>query len=120
MAGDGSQTRSVCYVDDLVDGIVRMLHSALEGPVNLGNPHELSVLELAKWIRDLAESRSRITFVERPQDDPTVRQPDISYARRTLDWEPRVPVEVGLRRTIAWFAERSGLSRRPDTISAVS
>lgn len=120
VAGDGSQTRSVCYVDDLVDGIVRMLHSALEGPVNLGNPHELSVLELAKWIRDLAESKSLITFVERPQGDPTVRQPDISYARRTLDWEPRVPVEVGLRRTIGWFAEQSGLSRRPDLVFTVS
>ena len=79
VAGDGSQTRSVCYVDDLVDGVVRMLDSGLEGPVNLGNPHEMTVLELAQWIRELTGSSSEIVFVPRPEDDPTVRQPDISY-----------------------------------------
>jgi dTDP-glucose 4,6-dehydratase len=105
VAGDGSQTRSICYVDDLVDGIVRLLHSDHSGPVNIGNPHEVSVLELAQWIRTLADSSSDIAFVERPEDDPMVRQPDISLARAALGWEPRVPIEEGLKRTIAWFAQ---------------
>jgi dTDP-glucose 4,6-dehydratase len=105
VAGDGSQTRSICYVDDLVDGIVRLLHSDHSGPVNIGNPHEVSVLELAQWIRTLADSSSDIAFVERPEDDPMVRQPDITLARSALGWEPRVPIEDGLKRTIAWFAQ---------------
>jgi dTDP-glucose 4,6-dehydratase len=113
VAGDGSQTRSVCYVDDLVEGIMRVMRSRLEGPVNLGNPHEMSVLQLAQWIRELAGSRSPIEFVARPQDDPTVRQPDISYARATLGWEPAVSVEDGLKRTIEWFLECQELVRRP-------
>jgi dTDP-glucose 4,6-dehydratase len=104
VAGDGSQTRSICYVDDLVDGIVRLLRSDHSGPVNIGNPHEVSVLELAQWIRTLADSSSDIAFVERPEDDPMVRQPDITLARAALGWEPRVPIEEGLKRTIAWFA----------------
>ena len=103
VAGDGSQTRSVCYVDDLVDGILRLLHSDLEGPVNLGNPRELSVLELAGLIRELAGSSSPIEFVERPQDDPTVRQPDITLARTLLGWEPRVDLDKGLLLTIDYF-----------------
>ncbi|HEY5050135.1 MAG TPA: UDP-glucuronic acid decarboxylase family protein [Acidothermaceae bacterium] len=103
VAGDGSQTRSVCYVDDLVNGIVRMLQSDLPGPVNLGNPHELSVLELAELIRDLAGSSSSIEFVALPQDDPLVRRPDITVATRDLGWSPQVDVEDGLRRTIDWF-----------------
>jgi dTDP-glucose 4,6-dehydratase len=106
VAGDGSQTRSVCYVDDLIEGIIRVVHSGLGGPINLGNPHEMSVLDLAEWIRELAGSRSLITFVPRPQDDPTVRQPDISYARRALGWEPTVSVEDGLKQTIEWFRTR--------------
>ena len=81
VAGDGSQTRSVCYVDDLVEGLVRLLHSDLEGPVNIGNCGEMSVLELARLIIDLSGSRSEIVFVERPQDDPSVRRPDITLAR---------------------------------------
>jgi dTDP-glucose 4,6-dehydratase len=120
VAGDGSQTRSVCYVDDLVDGIVRLLHSGLQGPVNIGNPHEISVLELAEWIRKLARSNSSIVFIPRPQDDPTVRQPDISYARSALDWEPRVAVEDGLLRTIEWFREHPELSHRRAVVSAAS
>jgi dTDP-glucose 4,6-dehydratase len=120
VAGDGSQTRSVCYVDDLVEGIVRLLHSSLHGPVNIGNPHEMSVLELAEWIRTLAGSRSPIQFVPRPQDDPTVRQPDISYARAELGWEPKVPVEDGLIRTIEWFRARPVQSRNPESITAAS
>lgn len=103
VAGDGKQTRSVCYVDDLVAGIVALLDSDQPGPVNIGNPHELSVLELATWIRDLAGSTSELAFVPRPEDDPTIRQPDIGLARSVLGWEPKVPVEEGLRRTIAWF-----------------
>jgi dTDP-glucose 4,6-dehydratase len=107
VAGDGTQTRSVCYVDDLVEGLLRLLRSDCEGPVNIGNPHELSMLELARWIRDLAGSSSEIEFVERPQDDPTVRQPDITLARTRLGWEPQVPIEEGLKRTIEWFRSES-------------
>ena len=109
VAGDGSQTRSVCYVDDLVEGIMRMLQSDLAGPINLGNPHEMSVLELAQRIRELAGSRSPIEFIPRPQDDPTVRQPDISSARTALGWEPATAVEDGLKKTITWFRGRHDL-----------
>ena len=104
VAGDGSQTRSVCYVDDLIDGILRLLYSRLPGPVNIGNPNEMSVLDLALLIRQLTGSSSEITFVPRPQDDPTVRQPEISLARNELGWKPRVRLEDGLRRTIRWLA----------------
>lgn len=103
VAGDGTQTRSVCYVDDLIDGIVRLLHSQHAGPVNIGNPEELSVLTLAELIRDLTSSRSEIRFIERAVDDPMVRQPDVTLANSILGWEPHVPLELGLRRTIAWF-----------------
>ena len=104
VAGDGSQTRSICYVDDLVEGLVRLLRSDQPGPMNLGNPHELPVLEIATWIRDLAGSSSPIVFVERPEDDPQVRQPDITLARSALSWQPRTSIEEGLQRTIAWLA----------------
>jgi len=107
VAGDGSQTRSVCYVTDLVEGIVRLLRGAHPGPVNIGNPAELSVLELAELIRDMAGSRSPISFVPRPQDDPMVRQPRIDLARQVLGWKPEVGLEDGLGRTIAWFRERA-------------
>ena len=103
VAGDGSQTRSVCYVADLVDGLLRLLRSDLPGPVNIGNPHELSMLELAQQIVALTGSSSEIAFIERPVDDPTVRQPDISLARAELGWEPKVSIEEGLQRTIEWF-----------------
>ncbi len=105
VAGDGRQTRSVCYVSDLVEGVVRLLHSELAGPVNIGNPHEISVLDLAHRIHRLVGTRSPITFVPRPQDDPTVRQPDVTLARRALGWEPTVDLDDGLKRTIAWFRE---------------
>jgi dTDP-glucose 4,6-dehydratase len=103
VAGDGSQTRSVCYVDDLVEGILRLLRSNLPGPVNIGNPHELSMLDLAQNITKLAGSDSEIVFIPRPEDDPSVRQPDITLARRELGWEPQVDLDDGLARTIAWF-----------------
>ena len=110
VAGDGSQTRSICYVDDLVEGIVRLLHSDHPGPMNIGNPHEISVLDLAQWIRDLANSESELTFVERPEDDPLVRQPDITLARSVLGWEPTVPIDEGLRRTIASFSRHQDVA----------
>jgi dTDP-glucose 4,6-dehydratase len=92
-------------VDDLVEGIVRLALSDHVGPMNIGNPHELSVLELAKLIIDITNTTSAIDFGPRPPDDPTVRCPDISLARRVLGWEPTVSLEDGLRRTVAWFAE---------------
>jgi dTDP-glucose 4,6-dehydratase len=103
VAGDGSQTRSVCFVDDLVAGVLALADSGQPGPVNLGNPHELSVLELARWIIDLSGSASDVAFIPRPVDDPSVRRPDTTLARERLGWEPVVAVEEGLRRTIAWF-----------------
>jgi dTDP-glucose 4,6-dehydratase len=110
VAGDGGQTRSVQYVDDLVDGVVRLLLSGQPGPVNIGNPHELTVLELAERIRELVGSASEIRFIDRPQDDPMVRQPDITSARELLGWAPKVELDEGLRRTIAWFAEHRELA----------
>jgi dTDP-glucose 4,6-dehydratase len=103
VAGDGSQTRSVCYVSDLVDGVLRLLRSDHPGPLNLGNPHEMSVLELAQLVTEITGSTSPVVFVPRPQDDPSVRQPDITLARTVLGWEPRVGVREGLVRTVEWF-----------------
>jgi dTDP-glucose 4,6-dehydratase len=100
--GDGSQTRSLCYVDDLVDGLWRMLGADATGPVNLGNPEEVTVLELAERIRELVGSSSEIVFTGRPADDPEVRRPDISLARTILGWEPGVALEDGLARTVEW------------------
>ncbi|MFI0424679.1 UDP-glucuronic acid decarboxylase family protein [Spongiactinospora sp. 9N601] len=104
VTGDGSQTRSVCYVDDTVAGILALADSGFAGPVNIGNPEELTMLALAGLIRDMTGSRSPIRFIERPVDDPKVRRPDTSLAEEKLGWRPVVPVEEGLRRTIAWFA----------------
>jgi dTDP-glucose 4,6-dehydratase len=110
--GDGSQTRSLCYVDDLIEGIVRLALSDHVGPMNIGNPRELSVLELAKLIVDITNSPSPIEFGPRPPDDPTVRCPDIGLARRVIGWEPVVSLEEGLRRTVAWFAEDMGAPKQ--------
>ena len=107
--GDGSQTRSFCFVGDLVEGIVRLLRSDCAQPVNLGNPHELSVREFAETIIRLTGSSSPITFEPLPVDDPKVRQPDVSFARQLLDWEPRVSLEDGLSKTIAYFQEKLGV-----------
>ena len=104
--GDGSQTRSFCYVSDLIEGIYRLLLSDIADPVNVGNPAELSVLEFARTIRTLTGARSEIVFKPLPVDDPKVRQPDITKAREELGWEPRVPLEEGLKRTIDWFRRR--------------
>ncbi|HVV30250.1 MAG TPA: UDP-glucuronic acid decarboxylase family protein [Mycobacteriales bacterium] len=112
VAGDGKQTRSICYVDDLIEGILRLLESDLPGPVNIGNPRELTILELAETIRDLVGGTSPITFIPRPVDDPSVRQPDISLARDLLGWEPQVDLVTGLQRTIDWFREAA--RRSPD------
>ena len=101
--GDGSQTRSFCYVSDLIDGIYRLLLSEEKDPVNIGNPREMSVLEFAKTIQKLTGTQSPIVFKPLPVDDPRVRQPDISKARRLLGWEPGVQLEEGLSRTIDYF-----------------
>jgi dTDP-glucose 4,6-dehydratase len=106
--GDGSQTRSFCYVNDLVEGIVRLLRSDYDGPVNIGNPREMSVLDFARLIIRLTGSRSQVAFKPLPVDDPKVRQPDIALARKLLGWEPQVSLEDGLRETIAYFRQRLG------------
>lgn len=105
VAGNGEQTRSVCYVDDLVDGILRLLESGHPGPMNIGNPHELSMLELARMVRDAVGSRSEIVHIDRPQDDPMVRRPDITLAQLELGWQPVVGVEEGLAKTIESFIQ---------------
>ncbi|MFN7959913.1 MAG: UDP-glucuronic acid decarboxylase family protein [Thermoanaerobaculia bacterium] len=101
--GDGSQTRSFCYVDDLVEGIWRLLQSDLVQPVNIGNPHEMTIRQFAEVIRDRVGSASPLAFQPLPEDDPKIRQPDITLARERLGWSPRVPLEVGLDRTIEYF-----------------
>jgi dTDP-glucose 4,6-dehydratase len=104
--GDGSQTRSFCFISDLVDGIYRVLMSGETRPVNLGNPRELTILELANAIVHLTGSRSRIVHTPLPQDDPKRRQPDISRARQLCGWEPKVEFTAGLRETIAYFRDK--------------
>ncbi|MFN0057563.1 MAG: UDP-glucuronic acid decarboxylase family protein [Planctomycetota bacterium] len=111
--GNGSQTRSFCYVDDLVEGIYLLLNSNETEPVNIGNPTELSILDFAKEIRDLCAAHSEIVFKTLPQDDPRVRQPDITRARTRLGWEPKVDRREGLRRTVEYF--RSVVGEKPAT-----
>jgi dTDP-glucose 4,6-dehydratase len=107
--GDGSQTRSFCYVDDLIRGLVLLAEAEdVHEPVNLGNPNELSLLDLAKMIIELTESRSEIVFEALPIDDPQVRQPDITRARQLLGWEPEVDIRDGLRETIEHYAKVLG------------
>ena len=103
--GDGSQTRSFCYVDDLIDGLMALMQSPDDciGPMNLGNPGEYTILEVAEMILKLTGAHSKIVFKPLPQDDPTQRQPDITLAKRTLGWEPKVGLEEGLQRTVAYF-----------------
>jgi dTDP-glucose 4,6-dehydratase len=101
--GDGMQTRSFCYVGDLVEGIFRLLMSDVNEPVNIGNPYEMTIIDFARKILELTGSRSEIIFEDLPVDDPKVRQPDIGRAKRLLDWEPRVSLEDGLRAAIEFF-----------------
>jgi UDP-glucuronate decarboxylase len=105
--GDGLQTRSFCYVDDLIDGLVRLMNSAddVTGPINIGNPKEFTILELASLVIELTGSRSRIVHRPRPQDDPRQRRPDISRAHDLLKWAPQIPLREGLMRTIAYFED---------------
>jgi UDP-glucuronate decarboxylase len=105
--GEGRQTRSFCYVDDLVEGLIRLMESPDEvtGPINLGNPGEFTILELAEQVIALTGSSSRIVFKPLPENDPMQRQPDITRARQTLGWQPTVPLQEGLKRAIPYFAE---------------
>jgi dTDP-glucose 4,6-dehydratase len=104
--GGGTQTRSFCYVSDLVDGLYRLLFSDEPYPVNLGNPNEMTILEFAEVVRKLAGAKSKLVFQPLPQDDPRQRKPDISKARRLLSWDPKVPLEEGLRLTYEYFVKR--------------
>src|SRR2546421_278138 len=110
--GYGSQTRSFQYITDLIDGVWRLMQAAVNEPVNLGNPQEMTLLELAKRILRLTGSRSEIVFRPLPMDDPKVRQPDITRARMLLGWEPRVDTDEGLRLTVEWF--KGKLTAKPD------
>ena len=102
--GDGSQTRSFCYVSDLIAGIIKMMNQEkITGPVNLGNPGEFTILELAKQVINLINSKSKIVYEKIPEDDPTRRKPDISLAKKSLDWEPKIELEKGLKNTISYF-----------------
>ncbi len=104
--GDGSQTRSFCYVSDMIEGLWRLLNSRVVEPINLGNPKEMTILELAKKVRDLVGNHVEIVFKPLPVDDPKVRRPDITKAKTLLGWDPNVGLEVGLRETIAYFRGR--------------
>ncbi len=105
--GDGNQSRSFCYVDDLVDGLIKLMNTddSIIGPINLGNPEEVSILQLAEKVIELTGSRSKIVFKPLPEDDPKRRNPDITIARKILNWEPTVKLEEGLKKTIAYFEE---------------
>jgi len=115
--GDGSQTRSFCYRDDLIEGIIRMMEGPDDfiGPVNLGNPNEFTIMQLAKLVIELTGTRSQLVYEPLPADDPAQRQPDISLARKRLDWEPSVELRDGLARTIDWFRSIEISSYRPPT-----
>lgn len=109
--GEGTQTRSFCYVDDLIDAVIRIMKTpdTITGPINIGNPVELTVMDLARYILTLTGSSSEIEFISLPSDDPKQRRPNIEYAKRVLNWEPRVSLEEGLKATISYF-ERRGRS----------
>ena len=120
--GDGSQSRSFCFRDDLIDGMIRMMETergsdaqALIGPINLGNPKEFTIRELAELVIELTKSKSQLVFEPLPEDDPKQRQPDITLARRELGWEPRIALRDGLARTIAWFRTINLGDSRPPT-----
>lgn len=104
--GDGKQTRSFCYISDMVEGIYRLINSDYHNPINLGNPYEMSIIELAESIKRLTESKSNIVFQELPEDDPLVRKPDISRAGKILKWKPKIEFEKGVAETINWFKSK--------------
>jgi UDP-glucuronate decarboxylase len=108
--GDGQQTRSFCYVDDLIEGMLRLMatEDGFTGPVNVGNPHEFTMLELAQTVIRLTGSKSQLSFQPLPQDDPKQRKPDISLAKSHLGWEPKIQLEEGIGKTIAYFAAKLG------------
>ena len=108
--GDGKQTRSICYVSDLIDGIYRLMMSDHAAPMNIGNPEEISVEQLAKEIIELTGGKSKIVYRPLPVDDPKIRQPDIATARDVLKWQPKIPREEGLRRTMEYFKKKLGIS----------
>jgi len=103
--GDGSQTRSFCYVDDLIEGMIRMMHTddSVTGPINMGNPGEFTILQLANKVIEMTDSKSQIVFKPLPSDDPMQRKPDISMAKALLDWEPSISLDIGLKQTISYF-----------------
>jgi UDP-glucuronate decarboxylase len=113
--GDGSQTRSFCYRDDLVEGMIRMMEGPDEfiGPVNLGNPDEFTILELAQLVIELTGAKSKLVYEPLPQDDPTRRRPDIRLAQEHLGWSPQTPLREGLTKTIAWFRTINVADYRP-------
>jgi dTDP-glucose 4,6-dehydratase len=111
--GDGSQTRSFCYISDLVDGIVRLMHSDANDPVNIGNPQELSLADLARTIIRMTGSTSQLVYRPLPTDDPKVRKPDITRARSVLGWEPKISLEQGLTSTIEYFRQKLGVPAQP-------
>jgi len=108
--GDGMQTRSFCYVDDLIDGMRRLMDSDanITGPINIGNPGEFTMLQLAEKVISLVGGKSKITYMPLPSDDPKQRQPDITQAKVTLGWEPKVSLDDGLKETVAYFRKRLG------------
>ncbi|MFI9025444.1 NAD-dependent epimerase/dehydratase family protein [Streptomyces sp. NPDC053560] len=110
VAGDGLQTRSLCYVDDLVEGLLLLSAAVTPGPVNLGNPYEISMLDLATRVIRMTRSASPVVFTERPQDDPSLRRPDITRARQELGWKPTTGLTAGLLRTISWFRSAASIS----------
>ena len=109
--GKGNQTRSFCYCSDLIEGIYRLMMSDYSLPVNIGNPREMTMVQFAEAVRKATGSKSEIIFKALPQDDPKMRQPDITRARKILGWEPKVSLEEGLKETIAYFAPRLGKTK---------
>jgi UDP-glucuronate decarboxylase len=106
--GDGSQTRSFCYVDDLIEGMIRLMNGNHTGPINIGNPGEFTIRQLAELVRDRINPKLELITKPLPQDDPLQRQPIIDLARQELGWEPKIPLQQGLDPTIAWFSECLG------------
>jgi len=104
--GDGTQTRSFCYILDLIDGLYRLLLSNINQPINLGNPQEMTILELAQRILDITKSKSKIVFSPLPEDDPKVRQPNITKAKTLLGWEPQIGLQEGMEQTVPYFTQK--------------